>query len=110
MSEKQAKRQRQALREMGVDPFPAPVHNTTDLPDTREQRRTKRFRKKKHALDEKRSSILTAMTERIKWNKAFYPLFNATAIKATNAALREAEAEEDEDITTSAELVGAKSE
>lgn len=94
MSEKQAKKRRQELRAQGIDPNPPAVHNLSDLPDTREQRRTKRFRKRKHALDEKRSSILGAMTERIKWNKAFYPLLNASAIKATNAAIREAEAEE----------------
>ncbi len=94
MSERQAKAKRRALRAEGIDPNPAPAHNTVDLPDTREQRRQKTYRKKLIALQMKQSSVLEAMKDRARWNKAFYPLFNATQIKATNEALREMEAEE----------------
>ncbi len=94
MSERQAKKNRQDLRAEGIDPFAPGTLNLTDLPDTREQRRQKQFRKKLQNLQMKQSSVLEAMKDRARWNKAFYPLFNASAIKATNAALREAEAEE----------------
>lgn len=94
MSEKQAKRQRQAMRAMGIDPNPTPRYNKTDLPDTREQRRTKQFRKKAHELELRESNFRQRQAFLNKWNRAFYALFNNRQIKAINRELEAAEAEE----------------
>lgn len=78
MSEKQAKATRRELRAQGIDPFEAGKPNFTDRPDTREQRRTKTFRKKAFAVQEKQASVLEMFKHRIKWNRAFSALKKAS--------------------------------
>ena len=71
MSEKQAKRKRQETRAQGIDPNPAPVHNFTDRPDTRHDRRLKRCRPKVYAKQLKDASFLDRMMHWAKWRAAF---------------------------------------
>lgn len=81
MSEKQARKRRRQLRQgnpspraiSGDKPSPStPQHNHTDLPDTREQRRLKKFRPKAYALAQRQASIREHMVFVNKWNKVFH--------------------------------------
>ncbi len=96
MSEKQAKKRRQEMRAAGIDPNPAPTYNADpEAIDTRKDRRDKKFRKKKLAAETKAMFGEKTPRERtIRLTKTWGRLLNARAIKATNAALREAEEEQ----------------
>lgn len=74
MSERKAREARQITRIQGREAFPAPVHNFVDLPDTREQRRDKKFRKAKIAMQMKATSYLERMMDIRRWRAAFSAL------------------------------------
>lgn len=100
MSEKKAKAHRQELRAQGIDPMVPPVGpNITNREDTREERRTKKFRKRRHEEELKSSSLRQRMVEINKWNRAYTATPQAKAekqmLEAAEKALAEMEAEEE---------------
>lgn len=74
MSQSKAREARQVTRIQGREAFPKPVHNFTDLPDTRAQRRDKKFRKKIYAAQLKASSYLEHVMDVNRWRAAFSAL------------------------------------
>lgn len=66
-----ARRIRRERAAEGLPSKPEPHYNFTDSPDTREERRTKKFRKKRFALEVRESSLRLHMERVNKWNRVF---------------------------------------
>lgn len=71
MSATVARRIRRERIAAGLPAKPEPTYNLTDLPDTREQRRMKKFRKKLLALQEREASARLHLQHVAKWNRIF---------------------------------------
>lgn len=71
MSERRCREIRRRRVACGRSPKPEATYNRTELPDTREQRRTKKFRKKTHAFAEREASVRRHVQYVAKWRAAF---------------------------------------